>query len=148
MQFFSLKTPRDMLDKARREHARLQASHDIDNVFNFFVTAHHIRDYVLKTQAVAQVVLEEFLKSEAQQDCRNLCNKGKHLTLTQVPVDPSTITISFGGSLGLSPLGLSPLGLGPTDVWMLSDGTRSVYVRHLADTVMAEWEQFFLEHGL
>lgn len=38
-----------MLEKARREHARMSSSFDIDHVFNFFVTANHIRDYVEKT---------------------------------------------------------------------------------------------------
>ncbi len=43
MAFFELKTPRDMLEKARREHTRLSTAFDIDNVFNFFVTVHHMK---------------------------------------------------------------------------------------------------------
>jgi hypothetical protein len=37
MAFLELRTPRDMLDRAKREHARLSANFDIENVFNFFV---------------------------------------------------------------------------------------------------------------
>jgi hypothetical protein len=32
--FFELRTPRDMLEKARREYGRLTADFNIDNVFN------------------------------------------------------------------------------------------------------------------
>lgn len=45
-QFFELKSPRDMLEKARREFSRLRSDLNTDNVFNFFVTIHHIKDYV------------------------------------------------------------------------------------------------------
>ena len=39
-RFFDLSTPRDMLNKAVREHfSRLETDLSIDNVFNFFVTA-------------------------------------------------------------------------------------------------------------
>ncbi len=49
-----------MFEKAEREHQRLQNEFTIDNVFNFFVTAHHIKDYVEKTMAIPQQVLEAF----------------------------------------------------------------------------------------
>ena len=39
--FLELRTPRDMLMKAKREHSPLTTSFDIDNVFNFFVTRLH-----------------------------------------------------------------------------------------------------------
>ena len=42
MSFFELRTPRDLLEKAHREHDRLTCAFNIDNVFNFFVTAFHI----------------------------------------------------------------------------------------------------------
>jgi hypothetical protein len=49
--FLELRTRRDMLMKAKREHSRLKTIFDIDNVFNFFVTANHIRDYIEKNGA-------------------------------------------------------------------------------------------------
>jgi hypothetical protein len=51
MGFFQLNTPKDMLEKAKRELTRLEtadsmAEDSIDHVYNFFVTAYHIVDYL------------------------------------------------------------------------------------------------------
>lgn len=59
--FFELRTPRDMLEKAERELQRLRADFTIDNLFNFFVTAYHIRDYVQEATTVPQSELDAFL---------------------------------------------------------------------------------------
>src|SRR5258708_3859170 len=96
-EYFELRTPRDMLEKARREHARLLANFDIDNVFNFFVTAWHIQDYILKTNAVPQSKIETFVKDTDIQCARDLCDKGKHLTLTKRP-DPIT-DLQYGNAV-------------------------------------------------
>ena len=74
-QFFELQSPRDMLNKAKRENARLQADLNTDNVFNFFVTAHHIKDYARD----AGIPETQFPKGVDFQLCRKLCNMGKHL---------------------------------------------------------------------
>jgi hypothetical protein len=52
MGFFELRTPADMLRKAERELSRFQSEFNIDNLFNFFVTAYHVQDYIEKTAAV------------------------------------------------------------------------------------------------
>jgi hypothetical protein len=93
MGFFELRTPRDMLEKAHREHKRLLESFDIDNLFNFFVTAYHVQDYVQKTNSVPPAPLDAFLQDQDLKDCRDLCDKGKHLTLTKRD-DPTTSSLS------------------------------------------------------
>jgi hypothetical protein len=143
MGFFELRTPRDMLEKARREHTRLLERCDIDNIFNFFVTANHLRDYIQKAAAVSPTTLEAFLKDSDLKDCRDLCDKGKHLTLTKRE-DPSTNTMS--GCLGGAPLGAMALGSGTT--WLLSSGGRSVDVQWLANRVLEKWDGFFTSNGL
>jgi len=74
-QFFELQSPRDMLNKAKREFARLKADLNTDNVFNFFVTAHHIEDYARD----AGIPEGEFPKGVDFGLCKRLCNMGKHL---------------------------------------------------------------------
>lgn len=106
MNFFELRSPRDVLEKARRELARLESELHIDHVFNFFVTAYHIRDYILKTSAVPQVDLEIFLKDPELQACRDLCDKGKHLKLKNRP-DPNTII--WNSTIGGAPIGVLPV---------------------------------------
>lgn len=143
MPFFELKTPGDMLEKARREHQRLAERFDIDNLFNFFVTVHHITDYLRKTSAVAQVVIDTFLQDQDFKDCRDLCDKGKHLTLSHRP-DPTTHV--WSGCIGGAPIGVLPIGGG--DKWVLFTDDREVDVEWLAERVLIKWETFFSTHGL
>ena len=143
MPLFELRTPRDMLEKARREHQRLGERFDIDNLFNFFVTAYHISDYIRKTKAVSQVMLDTFLQDQDIKDCRDLCNTGKHLTLTN-RADPTTHV--WSGCLGGAPMGVLPIGGG--DKWVLFAADREVDVEWLAERVLTKWESFFSTHGL
>lgn len=147
MSFFTLRTPRDMFQKAEREHVRLQEQVHIDSIFNFFVTAHHIRDYVLRNGRVPQKDLEDFLRDPDLQDCRDLCDKGKHLTLTKRP-DPKAQHIEFSGCIGGAPIGAMPIGGGSIEYWTLTTDSRSVDVKTLADAVLKKWSEFLLRHGL
>ena len=143
MAFFELRTPRDMLEKAHREHQRLSKRFDIDNLFNFFVTAYHISDYIRKTDAVAQVVIDTFLQDQDIKDCRDLCDKGKHLALTQ-RADPTTQV--WSGCIGGAPIGVLPIG--GEDKWVLITDDREVDVKWLADRALTKWEEFFATNGL
>jgi hypothetical protein len=143
MSFFELKGPRDMFQKAERELQRLQRQFTIDNVFNFFVTAYHIQDYVRKASSVPQGALEAFLGDTDLKDCRDLCDKGKHLRLTQRG-DPTTVM--WDGTLGGAPLGELPLGGG--DKWVLSSGDRKIDVEWLAERIVTKWRVFLDQHGL
>ena len=142
--YFELSTPRDMLEKTRREHQRLTECFNIDNVFNFFVTAYHIRDYIQVKNAIAQVTLETFLKDQDMQDCRDLCDKGKHLVLTQ-RINPTTHV--WKGCMGGAPLGTLPMGSYGKWVLFRDDG-REVDVKRLAKRVLDKWDVFFANHGL
>lgn len=143
MAFLELRTPRDMLDKAKREHSRLSSDFNIDNVFNFFVTANHIRDYIEKNAAVDRSVVATFCFSQDMLDCRDLCDKAKHLRLTKRE-DP--VTHRWSGALDGAPLNMLPLaGDGRWELW--SDD-RHVDIQQLADRVLILWDGFFDQHGL
>lgn len=143
--FFELATPRDMLEKARREHRRLTERFHVDNVFNFFVTAYHIKDYIQHNGSVSHMTWETFLKDQDMQDCHNLCDKGKHLILTQKNrSNPATHMIS--GCYGGTPFGTIPWG--GCGKWVLITNGREVDVESLAKRVLEKWDVFFEEHGL
>lgn len=143
MAFFELRTPRDMLAKARRERQRLTEHCDIDNLFNFFVTAYHITDYIRKTRSVPQSVLETVLQDQDFKDCRDICDKGKHLTLTKREDCDTRI---WSGCIGGAPFGALPIGGG--DKWVFCAGDRVIDVEWLAERVLAKWDDFFATHGL
>ncbi len=153
MAFFELRTPQDILQKAKREHGRLKANFDIDNVFNFFVTANHIRDYIKKNDVVAQAVLEEFLKDQDMKDCCDLCDKAKHLRFTKrnrtdssKPTRTDPLTHRWRGAYGSTPFGVLPYGM--NSEWELWYDDRKVNIKQLADRVIVKWDQFFSSHGL
>jgi hypothetical protein len=133
LTFFELKSPQDMLAKANREYSRLCDSLDIDNVFNFFITAYHISDYLKKTQAVNPLILRRFLENPNIKISRDVCDKGKHMRLTQRP-DPQTEIVQ-------------PV-IGTGDLWILVHGRKSISIRMLATVTIDLWNDFFTRNGL
>ena len=132
-----------MLAKAEREFERLHAEFNVDNVFNFFVTAYHIQDYIKNTNAIPQLAREKFLADIDLKDCQDLCNKGKHLLLTN-RADPTTFV--YSGTFGGAPFGALPFHGG--DKWMLFTGDREVDVEWLAERVIGKWRDFLETHGV
>ncbi len=143
MAFFELITPRDMFEKLRRESQRLNSDLSVDNVFNFFVTGYHLSDYVRKASVVPEQALSAFLEDPDLKDCRDLCDKGKHLRLSK-RADPKTAI--WRGSLGGAPL--NALSINGGDRWVLLSGDRQIDVEWLAERVIAKWRGFLEAHGL
>ena len=143
MAFLELRTPRDMLEKARREYARLSGRFDIDHVFNFFVTANHISDYVKESGTVPQAELDVLFQDQDLKDCRDLCDKAKHLRLTK-RADP--MTHKWGGEIGGAPIGMLPIGA--DGEWELWSGDRAVEITPLATRGLEKWDLFFEKNGL
>lgn len=143
MAFMELGKPRDMLDKLKREHTRLSSEWHIDNVFNFFVTAYHVRDYIDKTNAVPKAKVDEFFSDQDMKDCRDLCDKAKHLRLTHRP-DPATHR--WSGAMGGAPFNTVPInGQGR---WQLRSDDREIDIAALADRVVLKLDRFFVDNGL
>lgn len=143
MAFFELRTARDMLEKAERELVRLRADLSIDNIFNFFVTAYHVQDYVRNGSAVSDDVLNAFLQDQDLKDCQALCHKGKHLVLS---ADPKAWTDIADGSFGGAAFGEVAFGEGDART-LFYDG-RAVDVHSLPDRVLDKWRQFLSQNGL
>jgi hypothetical protein len=153
LSFFELRTPRDMLEKTRREYGRLADNFHIDHVFNFFITAYHIRDYIETINAVKKEELDTILEDQDIKDCKYLCNKGKHLVLTQ---SSNPATHIWTSTLGMAPIGILPIGCGQRwEVYIPSDCNadtnplyRPVEIESLARRVLEKWDTFFVNHGL
>jgi hypothetical protein len=155
-----------MLEKARREHLRLSSNFDIDNVFNFFVTAHHICDYFKENQAVDEALkalVKELCSEQDMLDCQDICNKAKHCCLTlgrydpkKHPERPDPLTHRWSGAFGVVPFNTIPFNTnGKWEFWELrrhdNDNVhtkRRVDIKRLADRVLSRWDEFFNEHGL
>ena len=143
MAYFELRTPRDMLQKAERELRKLRRDLTIDNIFNFFVTAHHIQDYVRETHTVPSNVLRAFLADADLKDCQALCNKGKHLRLKG---HPEALTSSASAAFGDAAFGEVAFGEGT--VRTLFYAGRAVDVHSLPERVVEKWRQFLDDNAL
>lgn len=139
--YFDLATPRDMLEKAKRELRRIEREIHIDNVYNFYITAYHIQDYVRKTNPSRIYELEKFLAHQDLKDCQDLCDKGKHLKLTKKNrSDPQALVYDHTLS-GNTPLGALKFDEGPEWMLITSDG-RHINAISLALAVVNHWSAF------
>lgn len=145
--FFELFSPRDMLDKAKREANRMAADlNNIDHIFNFFVTAYHIQDYIKSAKAAPAADCKNLLATPDFEMCRFLCNKGKHLKLDDKSIkhqDASTHRRG-GAAFGASAFNTVAFNAGPSTVFTV-DG-QVVDIHALAKRLIEAWEAFFAAH--
>src|SRR2546430_1172086 len=79
-----LKTPRDVLAKLHREHARLKHTVTGDDLMNFVITGYHIIDWVRKNPSVSSGAKSDVQSMYANRYiavCRDLANESKHFVL-------------------------------------------------------------------
>lgn len=126
--FFRLATPRDMLEKARRELAKFEAEPSVDHAFNFFVTVFHVRDYA-RAQGIDVGVMDANPDFEL---CRLACNQGKHLCLKDK-------TEKRASERGYSSHGDAAF-FGEEEYAIVADDQR-ISVSPLGRRVLAAWEQ-------
>lgn len=78
---FELKTPRDLLNKLRRDYQRMQQSpDDQDMAFNFFVTAEHMVDWMYPHDRAEQ---KRTRRGDIYLEiCSHIANGSKHFEAT------------------------------------------------------------------
>jgi hypothetical protein len=146
--FFQLSSPRDMLDKAKREADRMKTDLHIDNIFNFFVTAYHVKDYVKTNNPALGADLDKLLHHEYFKMCRFLCNKGKHLVLSDKSIEhiDAVVIRKPGATFGSFAFNSTAFNAGPMTIFTV-DG-KSVDIHGLSDRLIQAWEGFFDDHGI
>lgn len=146
MGFFELGTAESVLKKAKRELKRLEAENSIDHVYNFFVTACHIADYLDGRLAEPDV---KSIKAEPLiQFCGDVCNKAKHMRLTWNRPDVETPIRFKGAVLNTAPLNTFALNTSRVERWIIWEDKSTLEVVRFARDVIAKWEKIFVEHGI
>jgi hypothetical protein len=135
-----------MLSKARRELARLRDDVNIDTVFNFFVTAYHVQDYLRAEATVPSTDIETLLADPDLIVCRSICNQGKHLRVDRRAAPVGEKVSGRSGVLGVGVLGQMILGAGI--LWDLTYDGVSHDPIGLGQRVLAKLEAFFVSHGI
>lgn len=145
--FFEISSPRDLLEKAKRDYAKMKADTSTDTIFNFFVTTYHVVDYVKALDTVPQSAIDGLYDDPDFKMCQFLCNKGKHIKLRQgLPYEAKHEAAVAGGVLGSLVLGVDVLG-GPARFVVL-DGGKEVDTVGLGAKLLEKWEAFFTANGI
>lgn len=145
--FFEIASPRDLLDKAKRDYERMKAETSTDTVFDFFVTIYHVVDYVKALSTVSDSAIDQLYADADFKMCQFVCNKGKHIKLRGGEAYEAKHQPAIpGGTLGSFVLGVDRLG-GP-EKFVVLDGAQEVNVVELGARLISKWEAFFVTHGI
>ncbi|MEP9322366.1 hypothetical protein PPMP20_04385 [Paraburkholderia phymatum] len=144
VSFFELTDATEMLRKAKRELARIQSDASVDHVYNFFVTAYHVIDYVKEGGSVSREELQALRTDWMIQYCADVCNKAKHMRLTR---RDDVTPVRFSGTVGGAPIGMLPLNATDERWVMWQDGTYVEMVSFARATVV-RLEQFFIANKI
>lgn len=136
----------DMLSKARRELARLRDDVNIDTVFNFFVTAYHVQDYLRAEAPNCSGDIDILLADPDIIVCRSICNQGKHLRIDRKANPVGEKLSGRSGVVGIGVVGMMVVGTGI--VWDLTYDGASHDPIALAERVLGKLEKFLVEHDI
>ena len=136
----------DMLSKARRELARLHDNVNINTVFNFFVTAYHVQDYLRAEAPDRAGDVDALLADPDLMVCRSICNQGKHLRVDRKANPVGEKLSGRSGVVGIGVVG--EMVVGTSIVWDLTYDSASHDPIALAERVLAKLEKFFVAHGI
>lgn len=103
---------RVILEKAKRELNAMKTKLSADTVFNFFVTAYHIMDYVKNLAGVSKPAIDAMYADPDFDTCKFICNRGKHLVVTRGPKDVN-VRMEGGSGLGFGPISGGPISSTP-----------------------------------
>lgn len=149
LKAFAIHTARDLHAKLGRDASSLHDEVSSDRLFNFFVTAWSLVDWIKRDDSVpagAKAARDTIRTDPLLQVCRDLANGCKHHTITRY--DSSTErTVSTSG-FGLGRFGKGAFGIGEESVVVvMKDGTRYP-VLQLVDDVAERWRLFFEKHSI
>lgn len=146
--FFDLKTPLDMLEKAKRELARFEETASVDHVFNFLISANHLRDFAGCDPKIPDAALKAFMGEPDIQLCAALANKAKHFKLRLKPGRPDPDTFHFDHTLsgGMALSGGMKLSTGHEWLLVTAPGVEQEF-RPLAHRIVASWVRFLGKHS-
>lgn len=160
---FELDSPQDLLEKARREQNRLRQAivtqnrtQIADAIFNFAVTAYHVKDWLKKSTSGSYRPedVETYLRSvPVLRVCREICNASKHRGLNKPAKDAEAVTASATTVMSPTRLQIGEVNFEADQppsfrVKVVTlDGSRFEVMDFSAQVITA-WEQFFTSHGL
>jgi hypothetical protein len=124
-----------------------------DDVYAFFQSAHHLKDWLANSTELTRCELDEFVdNSRALCICADLCNGSKHLKVTTIRHDPDTRIQSRSVTIDAPSVGMvmrdgvvTPLPGGGGSIQTTYEvatggGTEAAFA--LAEECMERWERY------
>jgi hypothetical protein len=148
---YGLTSAKHLLEKLRREHARLNEEVTSDNFFNFVVTGYHLVEWVKKDPTVSQAAKNDLPSVRAASciaTCRDLTNASKHFALNANYQNQVANDAKSERGFGVGRFGKGGYGVGEEYICVeLRDGS-TIDALRLAKEVITEWESFFVRHAI
>lgn len=144
-KFFELSSPRDILEKAKRDFSTMVLHLDTYTIFDFFVTVYHVKDYVEVQGKASEPDIKKFCNEQDFQMCEYVCNKGKHLELTRkhYPYQTQHRKAAVFGEVMFN-----EVTFGQSESYGLIAGGKEVDVVALGKRLLDNWERFFRDKGI
>jgi hypothetical protein len=146
MLTFGLRTPRDLLEKLKRDGTLLDDEVTSDRFFNFVITGYSLIDWLKHEPTVARSDVEAMYQDQWIKICGDIANASKHFSLTTRTPIASKVNSQQG--FGVGRFGKGGFGVGEEGIVIeLNDGS-SFSCLELVRKVIETWEEFFRVHAL
>jgi hypothetical protein len=148
---------RSLLKKLEREVARAvvaleaQCFPDLtDALYNFSVTAYHIKDWLIMQTGISDTEVHSFISSvPVLQACRDICNVKKHFEITRYKPGEVSIGATLTEITHISPNEEGGMDVyGKADLWVDVGGGEEYRVIGFMGKVLEEWERYHVEKGI
>ncbi len=145
-------SPRDALTKLEHDYSDLESAVFIQDearigyaLVNFAISAYHIKDWLIRNHPrsySARKVEDHIASSAALSSCRDICNAGKHVAITQYEPTTADVTASATAVTSAEFPNASPI----LRVKIVrKDGSRHEAL-DLATQALQDWYTFFETH--
>jgi len=132
-----------------------QADYQVDCIYAFFMNCHHLRDWLINSEALNQNKIDDYRNQHIEfKICRDLCNGPKHLKLTTPSIgDPSDQNI-LGKSVTLQREYVHYHKVSGVDLpledsrYIVTCDFKPFEVFLLADKCLKLWEDFLEDNSL
>ena len=159
---FGISSARELLDKLRRNEARLLdalSTNDEeaigDALFDFAVTGHSVKDWAKQAAASAasSIDVEAFVKANVNlQACRDIANSSKHQSITQYVAATARVYASanavYSVSVGGKQEPIDVENYAPFKIKVLMNDGIKIELREFARNVVAAWDRLLHQLGV
>jgi len=118
----------------------------VDSVFNYFVTAYHVKDYLLASSPVTRMAVQALYADPDFLACQAICNQGKHLKVSRSARPAAQKLSGRSGIVGIGIVGEMIVGLGKQ--WDLTYDGVPVNPVSLGERILSKLEAYFLANNL